>query len=330
MKKLVVLIFTIFLLCGCVSQNNKHSKDLYYMDTYINISIYSNNLSKINKAMAYIDKLYSDYNKLSDPYTAYDNIINLNYINNKLSLNTDTVIDKRLYDLLSYSVNYYEKSNRLFNIALGNVIDIWATYRDGIKIGVPTYEELKNSGSTDINSLLLKENNTVSKTSNIKLDLGAIAKGYVTEIAGEYLKKVGLNEYLITAGSSSVKAGDHYNNDKYKIGLTNPIKTDSIYKVLKLSNKAITTSGSYERYYEYKGVRYSHIINPNTLYPSNYMLSVTVITDDAALGEVLSTTLFLMPIKEGIKYIKSFDGIEAIWYDLDGNITSSNGMNAYE
>lgn len=330
MKKMVILIFVIFLLCGCNEKIKKNSKDFYYMDTYINVTIYSNNKNKVSEAYNYINQLYSDYNKLSDRFKAYDNIININYINHKLSLNTDIKIDYRLYDLLNYSLKYYKKSNGLFNIALGNVIDVWSTYRDGTKVGVPTYEQLYNSGSTNISSLILKSDNTISKTSNISLDLGAIAKGYVTQIAGEYLKSKGLSKYLITAGSSSVKAGDYYNNGLYKIGLTDPNSPDDIYKILKLSNKVVTTSGSYERYYNYEGIRYNHIIDPKTLFPSNYMLSVTVITKDAALGEILSTTLFLMPIKDGLKYIKNFDKVDAIWYDLNGNVTLSGEMNKYE
>jgi thiamine biosynthesis lipoprotein len=174
------------------------------------------------------------------------------------------------------------------------------------------------------------DNNTIMKTSNISFDLGAIAKGYVTELVGDYLDSIGIHKYLITAGTSSVKAGDHYNNSRYKIGLTDPINPDNLYKVINGNNIAITTSGSFERYYEYEGVKYSHIIDPHTLSPQNYMLSVTVITDDAALGEILSTTLFLMPIKDGLNYIKQFDEVEAIWYGMDGNITMSDGMKKYE
>lgn len=168
------------------------------------------------------------------------------------------------------------------------------------------------------------------KSGDISLDLGAIAKGYVTELAGDYLDSVGIHNYLITAGSSSVKAGNHYSNNKYKIGLTNPTETSSLYKIINGNNISVTTSGSFEQYYEYEGVRYHHIIDPNTLIPSNYMLSVTVITDNASLGEILSTVLFIMPIKNGMEYIKQYNGVEAIWYAVDGKITMSEGMKKYE
>lgn len=300
------------------------------MDTYINIKIYCNNESLVQKSFTEIDRMYNDYDKLADRYDAYDDLINVNYLNTKLDLNKSIKIDKKLYDLLDYSKSYSIKTKGLFNIALGNVIDIWAQYRDGTKSGKPSISELQNSGSIDESSLVLMDDNTIMKTKDISLDLGGIAKGYVTELAGDYLESVGLDKYLITAGTSSVKVGNHYKNDRYKVGLINPNKTDDLYKIIKGNNISITTSGSYEKYYEYDGIRYSHLINPFTLYPPNFVLSVTVITDDASLGEVLSKALFLMPINDGLEYLKEFDGAEAIWYGLDGKIIMSGGMNKYE
>jgi thiamine biosynthesis lipoprotein len=330
MKKILCLLSLLLLVSGCDSKIKEYSENLLYMDTYINIKVYSDDEGLAKKGLDEADKMFNDYDKLSDRYKEYDNLTNINYINNKLTVNQSIKIDDRLYKILEYSKSYYEKSNKLFNIALGNVIDVWAKYRNHEKSGIPSEDELKNSGSVDISALVLEGNDTIKKTSNISLDLGAIAKGYATEVIGDYFDSIGLHKYLITAGTSSVKAGDHYNGDRYKIGLTDPLKTDELYKVIKVKNKSITTSGSYERYYEYDGKTYSHIIDPISLYPPDYMLSVTVITDDAALGEILSTTLFLMPIDKGLEYIKNFDGVEALWYGLDGKVTASLGMSKYE
>lgn len=329
MKKTIYLIMLVLLLSGC-NHITMVSKDLSYMNTYIGIKIYNKDTKIMKEALTNIDKMYAEYDKLADRYKSYDGIININYINNKLGINERLKIDDKLYKLLDYSKRYNDQTNNLFNIALGNVIDTWVQYRDGIKTGVPSITELKNSGSIDINALVLLEDNTIMKTADISLDLGAITKGYVTELAADYLDSIGLHQYLITAGSSSVKVGNHYNNDRYKIRLTDPRPTNKYNKIVKGNNIAITTSGDYERYYEYDGVRYHHVINPNTLFPPNHMLAVTVINDDAALGEVLSTTLFLMPIEDGLEYIKQYDGVEAVWYGTDGTITLSKGMSKYE
>lgn len=329
MKKILYVIIFISLLSGC-SSKDVYTKDLLYMETFINIKIYSSNSSLVEKSFDKIDDMFNEYDKLSDRYHSYDDIINVDYINKKLPLNKEIKIDSKLYDVLEYSKSYYDKTNKLFNITLGHVIDVWSDYRSGIKKGIPDINELKNSGSIDSEGLVLKGDNKIVKTSDISIDLGAIAKGYVTELAGDYLESVGLNEYIITAGTSSVKAGKHYDNSIYKIGIINPEKTNELYKIIKGNNLSVTTSGSFNKYFEYEGIRYHHIIDPVSLFPLNHMLSVTVITDDAALGEILSTTLFLMPIDEGIEYLDNFDNVEAIWYGIDGKITKTNGFDKYE
>jgi len=146
---------------------------------------------------------------------------------------------------------------------------------------------------------------------------------------GNYLKEQGFNKFLIYAGGN-VLVGDHYKNDVYKIGIENPTKSGDIYKIVKSNNMAVVTSGGYERFYEYEGNIYHHIIDPNTLMPPNYMKSVTVITNDSALGDALSTTLFLMSIEEGKEYIKQFNNVEAIWYTNDNTIIKSDGFDKYE
>ena len=99
---------------------------------------------------------------------------------------------------------------------------------------------------------------------------------------------------------------------------------------LNISDSIITSSGGYERFYEFEGVKYHHIIDPRTKMPANYMKSVSVITDDAMLGDVLSTTLFLMSIEDGQEFIKQFDNVEAIWYSNDNQVIKSDGIKNYE
>jgi thiamine biosynthesis lipoprotein len=299
------------------------------MDTYINVKVYTNDKELASKALKEVDNIYKEYHQLTDRYNAYDNIINLYYINHSLEINEEITIDKKLYDVIKYGFDYYNESNGLLNIALGNVIDIWKMYRDGIKEGIPTIDELKNSGSISINDLVLGSNNTVSKKSNISLDLGAFAKGYTTELAGKYLESIGIDKYIINAGGN-VKVGNHYNNDKYKIGIERPTDTADVYKIVKGNNISVITSGGYERFYEYKGIKYHHIIGASTLFPPQYMLSVTVITNDSARGDAMSTMLFLMPIDKGLEYVNSHNDIEALWYGVDNKVYYSKGFDKYE
>ena len=123
--------------------------------------------------------------------------------------------------------------------------------------------------------------------------------------------------------------GEKPNEDYYQIGVQGPNKDGSLVTIVKGKNISVVTSGSYERNYEYEGKIYSHIINPMTRYPADYMKSVTVITEDSALGDILSTILFLMPAGKGQEFIKDYSA-EAIWVLNDDTIIRSEGFDKYE
>ena len=296
----------------------EYTKSMFYMDTHIYVKVYSN--KNANKVLEEVDNIYKEYNILCDKYNLYD--YNINYINNNIG---DIVIDEKLYKLIEYAKSWYTKSNGLLNINMGSVIDVWHKYRTN-ENGIPTIDELKNSGSYDINDIILKDNNTI--VGGVNIDLGAVAKGYVTELVGKFLNDKGYNKYLINAGGN-VLLGEHYSNDLYKIGIQSPFDNNSIIGRVKLKNKALVTSGGYERYYLYNDIKYHHIINPNTLYPPSNMASVTVISDSSSEADCLSTTLFLMTIEEGMEYIKDFD-VDVIWVTLDGEVIKTDGVELYE
>ena len=303
-----------------------YEKNLYYMDTYINIKIYTNDSNKANKSLKYIDNLYKTYHELSDRYNSYSNITNIYTINNNVLKDEYLTIDKKLYKLISYGKDLYNKSNGKIDISMGNVIDIWKGYRES-QLGIPSINELKYVNYNSINDIILKDNNKI-KNNNLNLDLGCFVKGYVTALAGKYLKNNGLNKFIINAGGN-VLTGEKV-NDLYKIGLENPDEQGAIYNIVKVENKAVVTSGGYLRYYEYNGKKYHHIIDPDTLYPPNYMKSVTVITDDSGYADFMSTYLYLLPVDDGLKIVNNTDNLEAIWYVDDNNIVKSKGFNKYE
>lgn len=334
MKKNIIVLTIIFIigLIGIMIYNNFrikiYEKNLFYMDTYINVKIYSNDKKKANVALKKVDELYSDYHKLTDRFNSYPNLTNLYMINNNVSTEEYLKIDERLYDLINYGIKLYSESSGKIDISMGNVIDIWKGYRES-QLGIPTIDELKYVNYNNIDQIELKNKNLI-KNNNLNIDLGSIAKGYVTEKVGQYLNSVGINKYLINAGGN-VLAGDHYKNDLYKIGLENPTsQIGDIYKVINLTNKAVVTSGGYLRFYEYNGKRYHHIIDPDTLYPTDYMQNVTIITDSSAYADFLSTYIFLLPVNEGKKYIESLESVEAIWYLNDNTYVTSSGFNVYE
>ena len=325
MKKLKILVIIMLLIItGCTNKEKEYKMNLYYMDTYIYIDFFCDNNTKAENIKKDIDNIYKEYHQLSDRYNSYEGITNLYYIYNNNTKEKEITLDSKLYDLLSYSLEFQEKTTNKFNIEIGNIIDIWKKYRDKGE-GIPSNKELQSAKKT--NHIVLLDNNKILNN-HPNIDLGAISKGYTTEIVGKYLESSGINKYLINAGGN-VKVGIPNKKDKYSIGIKSPNKDDSLLTIVKGKNISEITSGSYERNYTYNDKIYSHIIDPNTLYPAEYMKSVTVITSDSALGDALSTTLFLMPIEEGKELIKEYN-VEAIWVTNDDQIIRSEGFSNYE
>ena len=325
---LLVVVIACFICSFLIKETKEYTSDLFYMDTYINIRFYTSDSKKATVALEETEQIYSDYHKLSDRYNAYDNITNLYTILHNKSNDEYLEIDSRLYDMISYGLEWKEKSNGKFDVSIGNVIDIWKNYRD-IGVGIPNDDELKIAKLNTISNIELKDNNLILNN-HPNIDLGAIAKGTATEEVGKYLESIGINKYIINAGGS-VKVGKHYNNSKYSIGIENPDSNGTdIYKVVYGNNISVVTSGGYLRFYEYNGKKYHHIIDPDTLMPPTYSKSVTVVCNDSKLGDVLSTILYLLPIDEAKAYLKNFDNVEAIWYTNDNKIITTEGFYKYE
>ncbi|MFI3307715.1 MAG: FAD:protein FMN transferase [Mycoplasmatota bacterium] len=322
MKKLIYpILFLIVIGIGYVqyTKNEMYQINLFYMDTYINVKIYTNSDSKAEEILNNVDIIYQDYHILSSKYDSYEEIKNIYYINNNLGTYE---IDNKLYDLIEYGIDWYETSNGLLNINIGGVTDLWNEHLE--QGTIPSLTELE-SIDTNISNIELLGNNTITNY-GVNLDLGAIAKGYASEIVKEYLEEE-LDYYLINAGGNVV-AGEK-EDSIFSIGITDPTENEEIFQIINANNVSVVTSGSYERFTNIDGTNYHHIINPNTLFPSDYMLSVTIVSSDSALADSLSTILFNMSIEDGISFLEDYDA-QAIFYDTQGNIYTTEGFSQYE
>lgn len=329
MKKSLYYITILILLFGFyfsfTNRKVEHSKNIMKMDTYISIKLYSKN-KKVDKILNDVESIYNKYDILADAYTKYDNVINVYYLNNVLEVNKEVIISKELADLIQYGIDVYNNTNGLVNIAMGNVTGVWKKYiNEGTE--VPSEKELNNL-NININDIVL-EGNKFLKKSDVKLDLGAIAKGYVTEEVGNYLESKKIDKYLINAGGN-VKVGKSYKDGKYVIGIENPNDTNKMYKKINVENKSVVTSGDYQRYYEVNGIRYNHIINPKTRFPANNVKSVTVICDNSKDADMHSTYLFLLSLEEALDYVNNTDNLEAVFYVNEDKIITSKGFSSYE
>ena len=233
--------------------------------------------------------------------------------------------------MLNFSKLAYGVTNGKVNIAMGSVLSIWHDYREDGEALPPKSKLIEANKHTNIDDIIIdNKNSTVFfKDKELKLDVGAVAKGYVCNKIYEYITKNNLwQNAVISLGGNIITVGSKPNGNDFVIGIENPNSNDYLMKVNAKDNTSVVTSGSYQRYYTVNGKNYSHIIDPDTLYPAEYFTSVTVISSDSALADAFSTALFCMSYDDGIKLVESNDKIEAIWLDNNGKTYQSSGVKA--
>lgn len=338
MKKLLS-IFVIFALCFSLSscsdaKLNKFSKsstDLF--DTYCVITAYDSSQNSFDKKYNTVLSLMEKYYKLFDIYHSYDGVVNLKDVNDTAAKSPVKVSDE-IIDLLLYGKNAYDLSHKKVNIAMGSVLSLWHEKREEGK-ELPDMRELKKrSAHTDINDIVIdeKEKTVYFSDSKISLDVGAIAKGYVCEKIAEYITENKLwSSALISLGGNIKTVGTKENkqNESFHVAVENPFSQDYLATLNVSSGDSVVTSGDYQRYYEVDSKRYCHIINPETLMPSKFVSSVSVISKNSDYADVISTALFNMSIDDGLHFVNSTDGLEAVWISTDGQVTYSKNFKEY-
>lgn len=319
-------------------------REMSYMSTEILVTLYQGSESDLNA----IEEIYRVYDHLADNYDGpdMDNEDPLYHENNIVSINesrgiSPVVVDQRLYDLIKLSISYYERSNGYFNPAIGNAIDIWksAIYSEYMYDELPeeVFEQIQSdlndiSDDVDPADIILNdsERSVYITNSNLKLDLGAVAKGYATQKVFDYLETENITKYMVNAGRSNIIVGlhpeDSTDNDRpFRVGLEDPLRLyqNGISGILEVRNKAVVTSGNYEQFVTYENKVYHHIISPFDFQPKQHYHVVTIIGDDSGMLDAMSTALFSMPLSEATALINELD-IEAIFYMYDGSIETVN------
>jgi len=212
--------------------------------------------------------------------------------------------------ILGESKRFWEASGGAFDITVGPLIDLWGftdkRYRKPDEAGIKKTLELIGS-----NKIILNFSNNVVKFMfrGMKVDLGAIAKGFAVDCAVKKLKEAGIKNCLVNAGGQIYCLGTK-DELPWKIAVRNPRGKD-LQEILELKDKAVATSGDYEQYFIKDKKRYSHILDPKTGYPANSgVVSVTVIAPDGLTADGLATAIFVLGKKKGLELAKRFPGVE--------------------
>ena len=311
-----------------------------YFDTVTTFLAYTEDEKEFERYKEILEKNLKKYNEFYNTYDSFDGVNNIKTINENAGKNP-VKVDPDIIELLEYSKDFYDITDGKINIALGSLLKIWHYERELAMANpedakLPSKEDLEEAASyNDIEKIIIdKENNTVFiEDPNIQIDIGAIGKGYGLKKISENLRKEGVNNALLSIGGDDVIIGDNPSkeNKAFKIAIQNPdLSSDDPYSsIINLRDTTVVTSGDYQRYFKVDGKAYHHIIDPDTLYPSQYFKSISVIHEDIALADALSTYLFIVDIQTGKKLVEEY-GAEAFWIDKDLNEYKTDGYKKLE
>lgn len=340
---LVLVVLQVFSFASCkATEKTKFSAHYFdYFDTVTTIIGYTQTKEEFNLICDDIKSLLNEYHRLFTIYNRYENLNNLVTINDSTDGEHQVVeVDEKIIDMLIFAKDMYNKTDGMVNIAMGSVLSLWHVYRndgisDPVNAQLPPMDKLEEASKhTDINDLIIdKEKNTVYISDPLmKLDVGAVAKGYAVEKVGDYLEAKGIDGFLLNIGGNIRTVGFTGNEEPWKAGIENPDTENEekpYIEYVKIAGESIVTSGSYQRYYIVDGMNYHHIIDPETLMPGVNFKSVSVITDDSGLGDAFSTALFLMNYEEGKALVEKTENIEAMWVMPNGEQRYSSGFENY-
>lgn len=327
MKKLMMIffVFLIFLVACANKEKQKYSKSFYEtFDTQIQYLEYSESEEKFKENYKFVQDEFARLHKLYDNYRHYDGINNVMTINDNAG-KSPVKVDEDLFNLIKFSIENNEKTLGKVNIAMGRVLEVWHDIREkneGISDNetiLPSNEELEEANKhVDINAIILDENEKSVYISDpeVRIDLGATAKGYATELVSKKLEEKGIDSASINAGGNVRTIGNKPDGKDWGIALQNPDLSSNEYLdvVFIKGSKSVVTSGDYQRFFMHKGKRYHHLIDPVSLQPLSLFRSVSIITEDSGLADLLSTAIYLSTEEEALEIIKNYeDEIGIVW-----------------
>lgn len=305
------------------SAQENFKRTLILMGSRFDITVVASNEKEGNE---YIDSAIFEITRIEKLISSWDLNSETSLINKHSGIKPIKV-DKELFDLIERSIAISTLTNGAFDISYASMDRIW-NY-DGSMRKMPSDEEISNSikkvGYQNIS--IDKEAQTVFlKLKGMKIGFGAIGKGYAADKAKALLIEKGVKAGIINASGDLNAWGKQADGSDWMVAITNPLNKNKVFSWLPINDSAIVTSGNYEKFISFDGIRYSHIIDPRTGYPSTGIISTSIMTSNAELADAISTSVFVMGVETGLDFINQLKGVDCIIIDEENKIHISNNI----
>lgn len=322
MKRLFIggLLVAALMLAGCSAQTSaeesSQSREVYAMDTVMTLEAYGQNAdAALDEAVAEIERLDALWSIASSD----GEIAQLN-AEKQITASADTLA------LLTRVKEISAATDGLFSTTIAPLMEAWGFTSGDYR--VPDEAELSALLAHVDDEEIAISGSTVTIPADAKVDLGGIAKGFTSARVMEIFRENGVENGILSLGGNVQALGTKPDGSLWRVGLQDPADERALFATLELADKAVITSGAYERNFEQDGVVYHHIIDPRTGYPAESGLSsVTIVSDDGTLADGLSTALYIMGKEAAVEFWRSHrDDFDMVLLADDGAVTVSAGI----
>ena len=236
-------------------------------------------------------------------------------------------VDKEVFSLVERAIKISQITSGAFDISYASMDKIWKF--DGSMKAMPTEEAIKKSVSKiGYKNIILdpKEQTIFLKNEGMKLGLGGIGQGYIADKVKELLISKGCISGIVNVSGDINTWGKQIDGKPWTVAIVNPMNKNKVFATFPLEDTAVETSGSYEKFVIFNGIRYSHIIDPRSGYPAQGVISVSVFAKQTEIADALATGIFVLGVEVGLDLVNQLKGIECIIVDDKGKIHSSKGI----
>ncbi|HSW35367.1 MAG TPA: FAD:protein FMN transferase [Candidatus Limnocylindrales bacterium] len=272
------------------------------------------------------DKVIGEMERLENLFSRTIKDSEISSINNSAGLRPVQVSTEVLH-VVEKSLSYAQLSGGAFDPTVAPLVDLWGFL--GQEFRVPTAHEIETA-LTLVDYQLVEVDATAETVylplAGMSLELGGIAKGYIIDRALAVLVQAGVQDAFLNAGGDIGLLGSRPDGSPWRIGVRHPRDNREIVAVVPVRDKAVTTSGDYQRFFEENNIRYHHLLDPFTGLPARSLASVTIIAPTALESDALSTAVFILGPEEGMALIERLPNVEAILVTPDLEILISSGL----
>lgn len=320
------LTFLSLLIFSCAlsgQQSEKHQKIIKLMGSRFEISAIH---LKPQVAWDGINGAIEEIIRIEKLISSWDPNSQTSLINKNAGIKPVKVADE-LFQLIQRAVQISAITDGAFDITYASMDRIWKF--DGSMDMIPDSSLVRKASSKiDFRNIQLDADRreVFLKKKGMKIGFGAIGKGYAAQKAKEKMISLGINSGVVNAAGDLIAWGKDTNGQKFRIGIADPRQKDRVLSWLIVDNGAVVTSGDYERFVMFNGVRYAHIIDPRTGYPTTGIKSVSIICANPELADALSTSVFVLGVKQGLYLINQLEGVECMIVTDGNEIKVSNQL----